>query len=88
MRDIETKLDKNKDEDTCKKVLLRLCGLKNYFKKSLADSTKIKRLKAFIYGGQGGLGEGKNRPKKGHFDPKTAENRAGGGLRTPQTSKK
>ena len=34
-------------------------------------------------GGEGGSGEGKNRPKKGHFDPKTAENRAWGGLRTP-----
>ena len=39
-------------------------------------------------GGAGGSGEGKNRSKKGSFDPKTAENRTLGGLRTPQTSQK
>ena len=39
-------------------------------------------------GGSGGSGEGKNRSKKGSFDPKTAENRAPGGLTTPQTSQK
>ena len=39
-------------------------------------------------GGSGGSGEGKNRSKKGSFDPKTAENRALGVLRTPQTSQK
>ena len=39
-------------------------------------------------GGSGGSGEGKNRSKKGSFDPKTAENRAPGGLTTPKTSQK
>ena len=35
---------------------------------------------------KGGSGEGKNRSKKGSFDPKTAKNRERGGLEAPQTS--
>ena len=39
-------------------------------------------------GGEGGSGEGKNRPKKGHFDPKTAKKCAGGVLEPPKHPKK
>ena len=39
-------------------------------------------------GGSGGSGEGKNRPKKGHFDPKTAKKCAGGILEPPKHPKK
>ena len=39
-------------------------------------------------GGAEGSGEGKNRSKKGSFDPKTAKNRGRGGLRAPQTPQK
>ena len=35
-----------------------------------------------------GSGEGKNRPKKGHFDPKTAKKCAGGVLEPPKHPKK